>query len=314
MKNQDKGQDFASATMMRLVAAGLARQGIFVPLPPLPSARVPILQKRDVLEAVMTEHGPLAILSIADAAPHMPPEPVVQALTRARDTDDLFDRWHRLERFSHGRNTVETRRLAPGRFQLTHRARNGGPPPSRAESLLVLGLLTILVEMIGSVEASLATETGEIWRQNGAWREPTGAATIGSMVLSAPHSPKTACCNGASFAADDVVGLRRSLAADPARRWTLAHLAAEAGASPRTLQRRLARKSASFSRLVSEARLEVAASFLCDGKGPGLAEIGFLAGFSDQAHFARAFNRAVGTTPGAFRADFGRNQDPVAGR
>ena len=308
MKSQDKdkGRDFASATMMRLVAIGLARQGISVCLPPQSGSRVPISQKRDVLEAVMTEHGPLAILSIADAAPHMPPEPVVQALTRARDIDDLFDRWHRLERFSHGRNTVETRRIADGCLWLTHRARDGGPPPSYTESLLVLGLLTILVEMISAAEVSLVTETGDVWRLDGAWRAPAGTAAIGSMVLSAPRSPKTACCNGATFAADDVMGLRRSLAADPARRWTLADLAAEAGASPRTLQRRLARKSASFSRLVSEARLEVAASFLCDGKGPGLAEIGFLAGFSDQAHFARAFNRAVGTTPGTYRADFGR--------
>lgn len=306
MTGWDKGQDFASATMMRLVAAGLARQGIAVQLPPLPGARVPIAQKRDVLDAVMTTHGPLAILTIADAARHMPPEPVVQALTRARDTDDLFDRWRRLERFSHGRNTVEIRRLGNGSFRLTHRARDGGPPPSRAESLLVLGLLTILVEMIGSADVSLVTGTGEVWRQDGAWHAPSVTDAIGGMVLSARQLPETTCRVDDNHGEDQIVGLRQSLVADPARRWTLADLAAEAGASPRTLQRRLARESVSFSRLVSEARLEVAASFLCDGRGPGLAEIGFLAGFSDQAHFARMFNRAVGTTPGAYRADFGR--------
>jgi transcriptional regulator GlxA family with amidase domain len=37
-----------------------------------------------------------------------------------------------------------------------------------------------------------------------------------------------------------------------------------------------------------------------------LAEIGFLAGFSDQAHFARIFHRNVGTTPSRYRAEFGR--------
>ena len=40
--------------------------------------------------------------------------------------------------------------------------------------------------------------------------------------------------------------------------------------------------------------------------GPGLAEIGFIAGFADQAHFARTFSRAVGTTPSGYRADFGQ--------
>jgi oligopeptide/dipeptide ABC transporter ATP-binding protein len=74
----------------------------------------------------------------------------------------------------------------------------------------------------------------------------------------------------------------------------------------RTRQRRPARESLSFSRLFSEARLQVAASHLCDAGGPGLAEIGFLAGFSDQAHFARTFHRNVGRTPGTYRADFGR--------
>jgi len=64
----------------------------------------------------------------------------------------------------------------------------------------------------------------------------------------------------------------------------------------------------SFSRLVSEARLQVAASHLCDGNGPGLAEIAFLAGFSDQAHFARTFSRAVGVTPSSYRANFGQQQ------
>ena len=98
------GTDFASAAMMRLVAAGLSRQGISVPVPTSATAHVPLASKRDVLSEVLARHGPLAILSIADAAPSMAPEPVVQALTHAKDMPDLMDRWHRLERFSHGRH------------------------------------------------------------------------------------------------------------------------------------------------------------------------------------------------------------------
>lgn len=306
MSRPGKGQDFASATMMRLIAAGLARQGISVPLPPLPGARVPISQKRDVLDAIMTDHGPLAILSVADAARHMPPEPVVLALTRAQGMDDLFDRWHRLERFSHGRNTVEIRCLDRGRFQLTHRAQDGGPPPSSAESLLVLGLLTILAEMTGPAEVTLTSAAGDVWRSNGAWRNPLMTSSVGSVILTASPVPKPAHIDETGWVHDPVACLRQRLVADPVRRWTVAGLAAEAGASPRTLQRRLTRRSLSFSRLVSETRVQNAATHLCDANGPGLAEIGFLAGFCDQAHFARTFNRAVGTTPGMYRADFGR--------
>lgn len=305
MTRQDESQDFASAAMIRLVAAGLTRQGISVPVPSPSGARVPRSQKRDVLEAVLSAHGPVAILSIADAARHMPPEPVVQALMHARDTGELLDRWHRLERFSHGRHTVEAERLVGGSFRLTHRARDGGPPPSLAESLLVMGVLVVLSEMIGSEQITLSTEAGALLRCKGAWHAPGVSASLGSLILPAAKRPGTAPLPGAILADDPVVELRQRLAADPVRRWTLAELAAEAGLSGRTLQRRLARHSVSFTRLVTDTKLEVAASILCDARGPGLAEIGFLAGFSDQAHFSRMFNRAVGTTPGAYRADFG---------
>ena len=100
--------------------------------------------------------------------------------------------------------------------------------------------------------------------------------------------------------------LRGRLVADPVHRWTLANLASETSISPRTLQRRLTERSASFSRLVTDARIEVAATHLCRANGPELAEIAFLAGFADQAHFARTFSRAVGTTPSSYRADFGQ--------
>lgn len=306
MTNLDEGQDFASAVMMRLVAAGLARQGISVPLRIPSGARVPRSEKRDLLGEILTMHGPVAILSIADAARSMSPEPVAQALIRARDTGDLLERWHRLERFSHGRHTVETHCLGAASFRLTHRARDGGPPPSSAESLLVLALFAILAEMVVSADVSLATEAGDIWRENGAWRATAGTAAFGSLVLTAPANARSTCRHDALPAEGAVVTLRQQVVADPVRRWTLADLAAEAGVSPRTLQRRLAQRSVSFSRLIAEARLEVAASHLCNANGPSLSAIAFLAGFSDQAHFARSFNRAVGTSPRLYRTDFGQ--------
>ncbi len=102
----------------------------------------------------------------------MAPEPVVQALTRATDMSDLMDRWHRLERFSHGRHTVDADQLGLDSFRLTHRVRVHGPPPSPAESLLVLGLLTVLAEMTGSADVTLKTVAGAVWRSEGEWHDP----------------------------------------------------------------------------------------------------------------------------------------------
>jgi AraC-like DNA-binding protein len=301
-----EGTDFASSAMMRLVAAGLARQGISVPVPTSATAHVPLMAKRDVLSGVLATHGPLAILSIADAAPSMAPEPVVQALTQAQDLRDLMDRWHRLERFSHGRHRVAVEQLGTDSFRLTHHARDDGPPPSPAESLLVLGLLTVLSEMTGSTAVTLADKAGAVWRSHGKWHDPDVTHSIGSVILTATGKPRAATQTAKGADPDPVSSLRQRLVADPVRRWTVASLAAETGASPRTLQRRLTERSVSFSRLVTEARVQVAATHLCKADGPGLAEIGFIAGFADQAHFARTFSRAVGTTPSGYRADFGK--------
>lgn len=97
--------------------------------------------------------------------------------------------------------------------------------------------------------------------------------------------------------------LRHHLAIDPLRRRTLAEVAEHAGLSARTLQRRLTEQGLSLSRLVAEARLQVAAEHLLERHGPSLAEIGFLAGYSDQAHFTRAFAKGVGTSPRRYRED-----------
>jgi AraC-like DNA-binding protein len=300
------GSDFASAAMMRLVAAGLSRQGIPIPLPASTNAHVPLTAKRDVLGGVLARHGPLAVLSIADAARSMPPEPVVQALARSRDMADLMDRWHRLERFSHGRHKVQTEVIGANSFRLTHHARDDGPPPTLAESLLVIALLTVLAEMIGSTDVMLADTTGAVWRRHGKWQIPDMTRGIGSANLIATSKPRAAGITVEGLERDPVSNLRLRLVADPVRRWTVASLAAETGASARTLQRRLTERSVSFSRLVAEARVEVAASHLCKSDGPTLAEIAFIAGFADQAHFTRTFSRVVGTAPGGYRSDFGQ--------
>jgi CO/xanthine dehydrogenase Mo-binding subunit/AraC-like DNA-binding protein len=302
----DTEQDFASAAMMRLVAAGLTRQGIRVPHAVPRGARVPLAGKRDILAAILSEHGPLAVLSIPDALPEMPPEPVVQALRAARDLPDLLDRWHRLERFSHGRHTIRAEPLCAGSLRLIHTTRTGGAPPTMAESLLVLGLLAMLVEMTGAVDVILREEAGTVWRRNGAWHDPGVSAGVGSVILAAAPATTRSQTTVPEPATDLVAMLRQRLAADPLHRWTLADLSAEMGTTPRTLQRRLTRQADSFSHMLSQARLQVAAEHLCRADGPGLAEVGFLAGFADQSHFTRIFSREVGITPAAYRADFGR--------
>ncbi len=87
---------------------------------------------------------------------------------------------------------------------------------------------------------------------------------------------------------------------DPTRQLSLAQCAGGLGLSGRTLQRRLAAAGAGFKDVVALARLEVAARNLVETATP-LVEVGFLAGYSDQAHFSREFRRGAGMNPSSFR-------------
>ena len=154
---------------MRLVALGLKQQGIKSVAPSSRSARIPRASKRDALAAVMAAQGAGAILRISDVVPELPPDPLVQALIRARSTTDLFDRWHRMERFAHGRHEVQITETASGVFALRHVARDGGVPPTPPETLLVLGVLTRLAEIVTASSASLQLSEGSPLRHNGQW-------------------------------------------------------------------------------------------------------------------------------------------------
>jgi len=295
-------EDFASAAMMRLVAMGLANQGISVPMAAPTGAHVRRGTKRDLLDRVLQDHGLKAILAISDAVPQMPPEPVVLVLRKAVSLADLLDRWARLETFSHGRHRVDTVQVSPGSFQLHHVARDNGPPPSAVESLLVFGLITRLCEDLGAEPVTLKDEGGNFWRQDGVWSEHVLNQSVGRATLSARFPDRLDDFSKTDH--QDPNALRQAIAEDPLRRWTLKSLAQHAATSERTLQRRMASQSTSFSRILFEARLQIAADHLCAEDGPGLAEIGFLSGYADQAHFARSFKQGVGTTPKKYREAF----------
>ncbi len=72
----------------------------------------------------------------------------------------------------------------------------------------------------------------------------------------------------------------------------------------RTLQRRRGQAGLSYSRLLAEARCRTGAWRLMHTTDP-IAEVGFLSGFSDQAHFTREMQRRVGMPPAAYRQAFG---------
>jgi AraC-like DNA-binding protein len=77
-------------------------------------------------------------------------------------------------------------------------------------------------------------------------------------------------------------------------------VAVRVGTSVRTLQRRLRASGATFADLVQHARCAAAREMLKEHQRR-IGEVARLLGYSDTAHFSRAFHRWTGVTPRAFR-------------
>ena len=80
----------------------------------------------------------------------------------------------------------------------------------------------------------------------------------------------------------------------------IAAVAEAVGASVRTLQRRLSDIDTTFSSILEEAKMK-SANWMITRTDRTLNEIAHELGYSDQAHFTRAFHRWTGVSPGAFR-------------
>ena len=104
-----------------------------------------------------------------------------------------------------------------------------------------------------------------------------------------------------SLADDFVDSLRAAIGGYLRDRRPDIHLVAEmAGLSERTLQRRLGKAGLSFRALLDQVRLDQALSKLRE-PGARITEVAYDLGFSDAAHFTRAFRRWTALSPREFR-------------
>ena len=93
----------------------------------------------------------------------------------------------------------------------------------------------------------------------------------------------------------------------------IADVAEAVGASVRTLQRRLSEINTTFSLILDEARMNSAHQMIAQSDCT-LNEVAHELGYSDQAHFTRAFRRWAGVSPGALRRREARVESKNANR
>lgn len=298
--------DFASEAMLRLVRAGLQRQGLCADGPPaVRNAHVPLEDKRAWLDRLWQAHGPDVIVRVGEAVHGMDDEPLLLALSLARDPPDLLQRWQRLERFVHSRHRVRVSQPGPGLLRLQHLSLDPHRPPTAAEDLLVFGFLVALCEYLRTPGVQ-ARPLGQVaWSRNQhVWHAHGWPDDVSTWELRWQARPERPLIEpGHTTPEGWVAGLQARLAADPGRGWTVDALARETASSPRTLQRRLAGQGVSFTQLLSKARVAGAARLLAADNMP-TAQVGYVCGFADQSHFTRQFKQHTAMTPALYRSEF----------
>lgn len=100
------------------------------------------------------------------------------------------------------------------------------------------------------------------------------------------------------------------LHADPARDWTLASLAREAGVSRTRLAERFTSSTGQPPmQYLKQWRMQIAAGLLAEGNA-NVAAVALRVGYDSEAAFSRAFKKAAGVPPSTWRS---RRSDSSAG-
>jgi len=313
-------KEFASALLVGLVRQELGRRG---PEPRLPQgaihqAVVPLASKRDLLARVAAEHGLVPLMKVGRGISRLPPDPVLDALTRAIDPHDALARWQRLERFLHSRHRLQTEDVGERHLLIRHVGPEG-EPPSQGEDALILGVLAELCRHIGTrgLAVAMVEPSGAahpvLTQDRFAEPPPLGPGGTGLWRLEwdaveprrCESSTPALCASGDPRLGPKAVAARVSatVSGDLGRAWTLADLARRMAMSERTLQRRLSEAGGAFADLIRAIRVEAAGRLLIDTTH-SLGKVGFVCGFSDQAHFTRLFKRQTAMTPAAYRRAF----------
>jgi AraC-like DNA-binding protein len=136
-------------------------------------------------------------------------------------------------------------------------------------------------------------------RQNLA--QPLEAESLGLTLVGRALGPRTTHVPGASAARRRVVDRTKLvLASDPARRWTLAEIAAEVRASPVYLTQ-LFQQVEGVPLYRYQLRLRLAQALDLLAEYDDLTALALKLGFSSHSHFSTAFRQAYGRTPSEFR-------------
>lgn len=131
--------------------------------------------------------------------------------------------------------------------------------------------------------------------------EPLEAETMALTLVRRALGERSSHAAGASAGRQKLVDRAKlALASDPARRWTLAEIAAEVGVSPVYLTQVFQQVEA-VPLYRYQLRLRLARALDLLGRYDDLTSLGLDLGFSSHSHFSSAFRQVYGRTPAEFQ-------------
>ncbi|MBO9661829.1 AraC family transcriptional regulator [Dokdonella sp.] len=131
--------------------------------------------------------------------------------------------------------------------------------------------------------------------------EPLEAETLALTLLRRAVGERTSHAAGASAGRQRLVDRAKLvLGSDPARRWTLAEIAAEVGVSPVYLTQ-VFRQVEAMPLYRYQLHLRLARALDLLGDYDDLTRLGADLGFSSHSHFSAAFRQVYGRTPAEFQ-------------
>ncbi|MGC9494113.1 helix-turn-helix transcriptional regulator [Vibrio genomosp. F10] len=306
---------FASKTMLNILNAGLNTlldDSLLSPAQPFiarqlktnqSQAHVPLETKRDFINEVSQRYGASALLCIGIGVKQFIDSPVGRALLNGSDPFLLLKKWQRLERYVHSQHFVDFE-YHDDCVKVTHKS-NTTEMPSIEEDLAVLGVLCALlyessarkIAISHSLDASesffsypsLQCDPSQLHR-DAPWyihfqvrdkKNPkikTVEQSVTNNTLSMVNRAKQTIMD-LGLLEVDLQQVSRCLAL-----------------SPRSLQRKLSDEGHSFAKLLQDVRVHFASQSLLD-EASCIAEVGFVSGFADQAHFTRVFKQWTGMSP-----------------
>jgi AraC-like DNA-binding protein len=306
--------DFASAVMVRILAAGMRLHGMSLPPLPAAGARVTLAHKRGLVASALGQGGWACLPLLGRGVAAIRGDPVHQALVACGTVAGFFERWCRLERYIHSRHRVRMEAAPGSGLHVSHVSLHAGQPPLPAEDLVVLGVLAAALEEagLGPLQVTMAgVPVYPLADPASLQRLVSAGQTAGWHFTWQGESPASHRLPAAVMPADDMLTgpplarqLGRLALNDLMQVPALAHAARQLGMAPRSLQRQLAGQGLTYSGVVTQTRCRAAAWHLMRS-AEGTASTGFVCGFSDQAHFTRVFRQQVGVPPARYRKEFG---------